>query len=77
MVHGLQEASQRLDNAEGEVVLDFSAVTRIDPGALREMEKLAGLADERAIKVGLRGVNIDVYRVLKLMKLVPRFSFLT
>lgn len=73
----LHEAGQNLDSAQGELVLDFSSVTRIDPGALQEMEKLAGLADEKAIKVGLRGVNIDIYKVLKLMKLAPRFSFLT
>jgi anti-anti-sigma regulatory factor len=77
VVRALQEAGQRLDSAPGEVVLDFSSVTRIDPSALREMGKLAGLAEQKAIKVGLRGVNIDIYKVLKLMKLVPRFSFMT
>jgi anti-anti-sigma regulatory factor len=77
VVRALQEAGQRLESAQDEVVLDFSSVTRIDPSALREMEKLAGLAEEKAIKVGLRGVNIDIYKVLKLMKLVPRFSFMT
>ena len=49
---------------------------RIDPSAVREMEKLAGVADDKAVKVGLRGVNIDIYKVLKLVKLAPRFSFL-
>ena len=57
--------------------LDFSSVRRIDPSALREMEELASIADDKAIKVVLRGVNIDIYRVLKLMRLAPRFSFLT
>ena len=77
VVQSLQEASEKLDNAEGEMILDFSAVRRIDPSALREIEKLAGLADDKAVKVGLRGVNIDIYKVLKLVKLVPRFSFRT
>lgn len=76
VVQGLQEASEKLDMAEGEVVLDFSSVRRIDPSAVREMEKLAGVADDKAVKVGLRGVNIDIYKVLKLVKLAPRFSFL-
>ena len=62
---------------QGEVVLDFSSVRRIDPSALRAMEKLAGIADDKAVKVVLRGVNVDIYKVLKLVKLTPRFSFLT
>jgi anti-anti-sigma regulatory factor len=71
----LQEAFEKLDSAGGEVVLDFSSVRRIDPSALRAMEKLAGMADDKAVKVALCGVNIDIYKVLKLMKLASRFSF--
>jgi anti-anti-sigma regulatory factor len=74
---GLQLAAGNLATADGEMVLDFSSVTRINSTDLREIENLVGLADDKAIKVGLRGVTIDVYKVLKLMKLVPRFSFLT
>jgi anti-anti-sigma regulatory factor len=77
VVQTLQEAGEKLDGADGELVLDFSSVRRIDPGALREIERLADLADEKAVKVVLRGVNIDIYKVLKLVKLAPRFSFLT
>jgi anti-anti-sigma regulatory factor len=77
VVHALQEAGEKLDRADGEVVLDFSSVRRIDPGAVREMERLADIADDKAVKVVLRGVNIDIYKVLKLVKLAPRFSFLT
>ncbi len=73
VVHALQEALKKLDGAGGEVVLDFSSVHRINPSALRTMENLA----DKAAKVGLRGVNVDIYKVLKLMKLAPRFSFLT
>ena len=73
----LQDASKKLDQVEGEVVLDFSLVRRIDSSALRELETMADRADDKTIKIGLRGVNIDVYKVLKLMKLAPRFFFLT
>jgi anti-anti-sigma regulatory factor len=76
LVHALQKACEQLDGADGEVVLDFSCVSRIDPSALGEMEKLADIADDKAVKVVLRGVNIDIYKVLKLVKLAPRFSFL-
>ena len=76
VVQGLQTARETLDTAHGDVVLDFSSVRRVDPSALRAMEELAGLADGKAVKVVLRGVNVDIYKVLKLVKLTSRFSFL-
>jgi anti-anti-sigma regulatory factor len=77
VVQALQEAGGKLNGAKGEVVLDFATVQRIDPRALRAMEELAGLADRKAVKVSLRGVNVGVYKVLKLARLAPRFSFTT
>jgi len=71
----LQEAGEQLDSAEGEVVLDFSSVRRVDPGAIRALERFADLADDKSVKVALRGVNVDVYKVFKLVKLARRFSF--
>ena len=72
-----QEAVEKLNRGESEVVLDFSAVRRIDGNAVGALEELAGLADARSVKVVLRAVNVDIYRVLKLLKLTQRFSFLT
>lgn len=77
VVDALQDAREKLEGAGGEVVLDFSSVERIDPGALKALQELAGLADEKAVKLVLRGVTVDVYKVLKLVKLAPRFSFIT
>jgi anti-anti-sigma regulatory factor len=71
----IEQGLAKLDGAGGEVVVDFSSVRRIDPSAIGAMEKLAGAADEKAVKVALRGVHVDVYKVLKLVKLTPRFSF--
>ena len=71
----LRDAIEALNSAAGEVVLDFSSVRRIDPGTLRALEELAGAAGDKSIHVVLRGVNVDVYKVLKLMKLASRFSF--
>jgi anti-anti-sigma regulatory factor len=71
----LREASGRLDSAGGEAILDFSSVRRIDSNALKAMEELARMAEERAVKVVLQGVNVDVYKVLKLVKMTRRFSF--
>jgi len=75
MIQALQEAGEKLDSVEGEVALDFSSVRRIDPSALRAMEELAGIANDKGVKVVLRGVSVDVYKVLKLVKLASRFSF--
>ncbi len=77
VVPGLQEAATRLDGANGELVLDFSAVRRITPEVFGALEDLAGTAEDKSIKLVLRGVNIDIYRVLKVAKLAARFSFLS
>jgi ABC-type transporter Mla MlaB component len=73
----LRQAGEKLDTTNGQLVLDFSSVGRIDPAALAAMEEFARLADSRGVKLALRGVNIEVYKVLKLAKLAPRFSFLS
>lgn len=77
LMQSLQEADKKLDRAEDEVMLDFTSVRRVDAKALRELERLADRADAKAVKFGLRGVNINIYKVLKLMKLAPRFWFRT
>jgi anti-anti-sigma regulatory factor len=74
-VQALQGAGDRLDRADGEVVMDFSAVRRIDSNLLQAMEEFANQADDKAVKVSLHGVNVDVYKVLKLVKLAQRFTF--
>ena len=75
VVRALQEAEEKLDTVEGEVALDFSSVCRIDASALRALEEFANVADDKGVKVVLRGVNVGVYKVLKLVKLTSRFSF--
>ena len=78
VVHVLEhDAVEQLNGAGGDLVLDFSAVLRIDANAARAMEELAGRADSASVKVALRAVNIDIYRALKLLKLTGRFSFLS
>jgi len=77
VVQELRRAGEKLDPAGGEVVLDFSAVGRIDTGTLQALKEFADIANQQAVKVVLCGVNVHVYKVLKLMKLEPRFSFLT
>lgn len=75
VVDDLRETAKRMASENSELVLDFSSVSRIDPGALRALEELAGIADEKAVTLELRGVGVNVYKVLKLAKLAPRFRF--
>ena len=74
VAEALHEAAEKLDSAGGDVFLDLSAVRRLDPAGLRALEDFAGAADGKTVKVTLRGVNVDVYKVLKLARLSSRFS---
>jgi len=72
-VHNCRE---QVDNAGGEPTLDLSSLRRIDSTLLKAMEELAAAAGRKNTMVALQGVNIGVYKVLKLMKLASRFTFL-
>ncbi len=76
IVPALKEAARDLDKAQGEIVLDFSSLRRIDSSGLRALAEFAQQAEEKSAKVVIRGAHIDVYKVLKLMKLTRRFSFI-
>ena len=71
----LQAAADSVDRADSELVIDCSELARLDPRAVTTLEALADKAHERQVKVVLHGVNVDVYKVLRLVKLTTRFSF--
>jgi anti-anti-sigma regulatory factor len=73
----VRQSIDKLSSTQGEMVLDFSSVGRIDSLAADAMEQLAALAAERSLKVVLSGVNGDIYKVLKLLKLTDRFWFVS
>ena len=75
VVQSLQEAVEKVNSAEGEVVLDFSSMSSLDTNAAGALERLIDRADQRSVKVALRGVNMDIYKVLTLLSLTQRFSF--
>lgn len=75
LASSLAEAHNSLEAGETEVVLDFSSVPRVDVSAVKELEKLAGAADSQGTNVTVRGVHVDVYKVLKLTGLTRQFSF--
>lgn len=70
----LQAACEKLESG-GELTLDFSSVARIDPSAARGLEALAQAATEKTVKITLRAVNVEIYKVLKLARLTSRFAF--
>jgi ABC-type transporter Mla MlaB component len=71
----LKEQREKLGEQSGDVMLDFSGVARIDPAGLLAVEELADEAHKKSVKVVLRGVNVGIYKVLKLAGLTSRFSF--
>jgi anti-anti-sigma regulatory factor len=75
VAQALEDIGAKLTGSEGEVVLDFSGVRRIDPAGLRAFEDLASVADEKTVKVVLQGINVDIYKVLKLARLTARVTF--
>jgi anti-anti-sigma regulatory factor len=74
-VPDLQAAADSLDRADSELVLDCSALLRLDVRTIATLEALASKADEHQVKVVLHGVNVEAYKVLRLVKLASRFSF--
>jgi len=71
----IRDVAAHLDSADRELVLDFSSVGRIDPDAVCALDDLARRSNDKSIKVTLHGVNLDVYKALKLVNLTSRFSF--
>ena len=71
----LQADVNSIDRGDSELVIDCSELARLDTRAIATLEALSKKADEHRVKVVLHGVNVDVYKVLRLIKLAPRFSF--
>lgn len=76
IVECLRDAGEKIGEGHGEPVLDFSAVRRIDPAGLRAIEELATASDRQNVTLGMRGVNVSIYKVLKLANLSQHFTFL-
>ena len=74
LAQSMNEVREKLSSTEGEAVLDFSSVERLDTAALAAIEELVTAAEEKNVRLELRGVNVTVYKVLKLARLTSRFS---
>ncbi len=74
-LESLLQAKEQLCGTATEMVMDLSAVRRIDPEVIKQLEELVSVAKSRKIRLVLRGVSVDIYKVLKLMKLSAQFSY--
>jgi anti-anti-sigma regulatory factor len=71
----LDQALKNLDRADKEVLLDFSSVRRVSAADVHRLEQFAHAADAKKVKVLLRGVNVDIYKTLKLTRLARELWF--
>jgi anti-anti-sigma regulatory factor len=72
----LNDIREQLPTEGPEVLLDFFLAQSFDPASIRALEELAGAADSVSAKIVLRGVSVEMYKVLKLAGLCERFSFI-
>lgn len=75
VVSTLEHVRENLNRNTGDVSLDFTSVRQANSADLRSLEQLLIEADEKKLKVLLRGVNVNFYKALKLAKLAARFTF--
>jgi ABC-type transporter Mla MlaB component len=74
-------ASTLLENRAGlgacgaDVVLDFAAMRRIDTATVAALQEFSRAASQQNVRMVLRGVSVDIYKVLKLVKLTAPLSF--
>ncbi len=73
----LRRGFDLLENAGSEIYLDFASVRRMDAGDLGQLVELVSQAQARRIQVILGSVNVDIYLVLKLVKLASPIEFRT
>ena len=71
----LNRAATQLESGEGKLALDFFAVNQIDSRGLKSLANLIQAAGDKGVRISACGVNLAVYKVLKLMKLSQHLSF--
>jgi len=76
VVEVLCAAREQLEPNDAETVLDFSLVRRLDSRSLAALREFTVCVGEKQGKVTLRGLNVEVYKALKLARLTETFSFI-
>ena len=75
LTSAFETAGKTLDGEPQQLGVDLSCVHRIDSAGLNAIQDFAHVADEKKVKVVLRGVNVNVYKMLKLARLTRHFLF--
>ena len=74
VAHMLRQEAVELLGSGSEVVLDFSAVRRIEANGVAALEELLELTESRSVRIRLESVDTNVYKVLRLVNLSQRFA---
>lgn len=75
LVFQLGSIAKDMQGEPREIALDFSSVSRLSSKDVIAIEAFVRTAEDKKVKVTLRGVNVPIYKSLKLVKLARRFSF--
>ncbi len=75
VARAFEDLAGRWETVDGELTFDFSGVRKVDVAGLRAMSALAAKAADGKVKIALKGVNVDVYKALKLVGLTTAFVF--
>ena len=71
----LERAIGMLGGSDSELTLDFTSVDRVGPDDLKLLEKVGTVAAGKSARVVLRGINVRIYKALKIANLTERFGF--
>ena len=72
----LNDIREKLATEGPEVLLDFFLAQALDPADIRALDELATSASAESTKLFVRGINIEMYKVLKLAGLTEKFEFI-
>jgi len=75
LTSAFERAGKTLDGENRQLSVDLSCVRRVDSAGLNAIQDFAHRADEKKVKVVFRGVNVNVYKMLKMARLTRHFLF--
>lgn len=72
----LKEIGAALAGGGPEILLDFFLAQSLNPADVEALEELSTAATASSTKIVLRGVSVEMYKVLKLAGLADKFLFI-
>jgi anti-anti-sigma regulatory factor len=74
-VECIEDAILQVVRGETQVILDISALQRLDAAGLKGIEKLVEIAEAKGVRPIVRGARVEAYKVLKLLGLANRLTY--